>query len=97
MSHIGHPLVADNMYGGKDVYLWQLQDEQPRAENPLIRRQALHAWKLEIDHPKTGERLKFEAPLYEDMDNLTQMLRKYRPVIDEKPEKEKTGFDPSRG
>jgi 23S rRNA pseudouridine1911/1915/1917 synthase len=96
MSHIGHPLVADHMYGGKDVYRWQLADEEPIAENPLMRRQALHAWKLEVDHPKTNERMKFEAPLYDDMENLVSMLRKYRTIVD-KPKKEVKVFNPGRG
>ncbi|MFI4912002.1 MAG: RluA family pseudouridine synthase [Sedimentisphaeraceae bacterium JB056] len=96
MSHIGHPLVADQMYGGKDVYLWQLEDRQPRPENPLLSRQALHAWKLAIDHPKTGKRMKFEAPIYDDMNNLLEMLRKYRP-FEKKVVKKKTSFNPSKG
>jgi hypothetical protein len=30
----------------------------------------LHAWRLEIDHPRTGERLRFESPMPEDMERL---------------------------
>ncbi len=78
MAHIGHPLVGDIAYGGKLVYQWQLKDEQAKPERPLLRRQALHAKKLEVEHPKTGERLTFEAPLHNDMQNLLDMLRKYR-------------------
>ncbi len=79
MSHIGHPIVADDLYGGRLVYPWQLQElDEPQPQPPVILRQALHAWKLEIDHPKTGQRLKIEAPLYQDMQNLLDMLRQYR-------------------
>jgi len=79
MSHIGHPIVADDLYGGRLVYPWQLQDiVDPQPQRPVILRQALHAWKLELDHPKTGERMKLEAPLHQDMQDLLDMLRKYR-------------------
>lgn len=52
MSHIGHPLVGDELYGGS------------RA---LIARQALHCVKLQLTHPITGEMLAFESILPPDM------------------------------
>ena len=50
LKHLGHPLLGDAVYGR-------------RAEYP---RQMLHAWKLGFTHPRTGERLDFEAPLPDD-------------------------------
>lgn len=96
MAHIGHPVVGDDMYGGRYVYPWQLEDAEPRAEAPIIARQALHAWKLEVDHPKTGERLKFEAPLREDMQNLVDKLRECRPPV-KAAKKVKKVFNPAKG
>jgi 23S rRNA pseudouridine1911/1915/1917 synthase len=78
MNYIKHPVVADDMYGGKLVYPWQLQDAEPAVEEPIIARQALHAWKLELKHPATDEMVTFEAPLPTDIQNLIDMLRKYR-------------------
>lgn len=52
MSHIGHPLAGDEMYGG--------------AKKLPAPRQMLHAWKLTLPHPDTGEPLSLEAPLPED-------------------------------
>ncbi len=78
LSYIKHPIVADDMYGGKFVYPCQLQDTEPAVEEPIINRCALHAWTLEFKHPATSEMVKFEAPLPEDMQNLLDMLRKYR-------------------
>ena len=78
LSHIKHPIVADDMYGGKLIYPWQLQDTEPTAQDPIINRPALHAHTLELRHPKTEKIVKFEAPLPEDMLNLLNMLRKYR-------------------
>jgi 23S rRNA-/tRNA-specific pseudouridylate synthase len=66
------------MYGGKLVYPWQLKDAETTVEEPVISRFALHASTLEFKHPKTEKMVKFEAPLHEDMQNLLNMLRKYR-------------------
>ncbi len=78
LSYIKHPIVADDMYGGKLVYPWQIKDAEPAAEEPVINRQALHAYSLEFKHPSTEKIVKFEAPLPNDMQNLLDMLRKYR-------------------
>ena len=80
MSYQKNPIVADDMYGGKIVYPWQIENREAAAEAPLMGRCALHAWRLELNHPKTDERLKFEAPLPDDMQNLLDALRKYRKV-----------------
>ena len=55
MAHIGCPLTGDFLYGKPD---------------PLIGRPALHSARLELDHPITGERLAFDLPLPDDMQNL---------------------------
>jgi 23S rRNA pseudouridine1911/1915/1917 synthase len=78
LSYIKHPIVADDMYGGRLVYRWQLADAEPAVEEPLISRVALHAHTLEFKHPETDEMVKFEAPLPDDMQNLLDMLREYR-------------------
>lgn len=53
MASIGHPLVADVLYGG--------------VANEAIARQALHAFRLSFAHPVTGEMMVFHAPLAADM------------------------------
>jgi 23S rRNA pseudouridine1911/1915/1917 synthase len=78
LSYIKHPIVGDDMYGGKLVYPWQLADGEPAVQEPVISRVALHAWTLEFTHPTTKKLVKFEAPLPEDMQNLLALLRKYR-------------------
>jgi len=53
---IGHPILGDPVYGrGRG------------GERRGPGRQMLHALRLEIDHPRTGERMRFESPLPEDM------------------------------
>ena len=80
LSYIKHPVVADDMYGGKLVYPWQLTDEEPSPQNPIISRVALHAYTLEFKHPTTEEMVKFEAPIPPDMQQLLTELRKYRKI-----------------
>ncbi|NNJ24242.1 RluA family pseudouridine synthase [Alienimonas chondri] len=79
LRYLGHPIVADNMYAGGKV----LTDAEARgATEPggrgLIRRQALHARRLEFDHPESGERVAFEAPLPTDMSRVLDALRDAR-------------------
>jgi len=78
LSYIKHPIVADDMYGGKIVYPWQIENRPAAPEEPLMARCALHAWRLEFDHPATGKRMEFEAPLPPDMQRFLDHLRKYR-------------------
>ncbi|MGA2092841.1 MAG: RluA family pseudouridine synthase [Sedimentisphaerales bacterium] len=78
LSHIKHPVVADEMYGGKPVYPWQLKNTEPAVEAPVIARCALHASTIAFTHPTTKQLVRFDAPLPDDMQNLLDLLRKYR-------------------
>ncbi|HFF2207655.1 23S rRNA pseudouridine(1911/1915/1917) synthase RluD [Pseudomonas aeruginosa] len=77
MSHIGYPLVGDPVYGGRFRI-------PPVASQTLVQtlrefpRQALHARFLELDHPTTGVRMKWESPLPEDFLWLLSLLRQDR-------------------
>ena len=53
MASIGCPIVGDTVYG---------RHAADRTMNPPPVRQLLHAWKLDIHHPATGEKMCFEAP-----------------------------------
>ncbi len=79
LKHIGHPIVADKMYGGRAVL--KRSDISPDiAESDdafLIHRQALHAHRLQFEHPETGQPLSFEAPLPEDFQNTLDALRNH--------------------
>ena len=77
MAHIGHPIVADKMYAGRsrltvgDV----LGPAAEGADRALIERQALHAHRLEFDHPGTGQRLTLEAAVPADLAGVIEALR----------------------
>ena len=80
LSYIKHPIVCDDIYGGKHVYQWQLADTEPAVQEPILSRVALHAYSLEFKHPATEKTVKFEAPLPQDMQNLLNALREYRKI-----------------
>lgn len=80
LAHIGHPIVADSLYGHRcALYRSELEGRQPAAdEPPLIERQALHARSIAINHPATGERLTLAAPLPPDLQALLHALEQLR-------------------
>ncbi|MGL4473878.1 MAG: 23S rRNA pseudouridine(1911/1915/1917) synthase RluD [Shewanella sp.] len=74
MAHIGHVLVGDPVYGGRP--------RPPKAASPEFmevlrgfKRQALHAVRLELYHPITGFLMSWQAPIPDDMVQLTKALR----------------------
>jgi 23S rRNA pseudouridine1911/1915/1917 synthase len=60
LAHLGHPIYGDPLYG------------QPAGDLP---RQALHALKLGLIHPESGEKMQWEAPLPEDFARLLARLK----------------------
>jgi 23S rRNA pseudouridine1911/1915/1917 synthase len=94
LQHLGHPIVGDRLYGGHLGLLKSeltgetefgsktarrrrnLDDADPA--DILISRQALHAHHLEFNHPETGKRMSFTAPLPDDMQQTLAALREYR-------------------
>jgi 23S rRNA pseudouridine1911/1915/1917 synthase len=74
MAHCGHGLVGDQTYGGKRRLSEKVLGRGAVLANAFPR-QALHAATLGFDHPVTGERMEFAAPLPEDMAALLDALR----------------------
>ncbi|PTM94450.1 RluA family pseudouridine synthase [Mycoplana dimorpha] len=75
MAHIGHPLIGDPEYGGAFRTKANRLPEQARAAVNGFRRQALHAFMLQFEHPSTGEVMHFEAPAPDDLEALLDALR----------------------
>ncbi|NLY29661.1 MAG: RluA family pseudouridine synthase [Firmicutes bacterium] len=63
LAHIHHPLVGDQVYGGRQNHLG-------------MTRQALHAYHLGFRHPRTGESLAFSVPVPYDMAEVIDKLRR---------------------
>ncbi len=74
LAHVRYPIVGDPVYGRRLAV--------PRGATPELsealrgfRRQALHAVRLELNHPVSGDPLEFQAPLPEDFSVLLEVLR----------------------
>ena len=63
LSSMGHSIIGDHTYGNNR----QLH----------IERQMLHAWKLTIPHPESGELMKFEAPLPDDFQEIVDEMKQH--------------------
>jgi 23S rRNA pseudouridine1911/1915/1917 synthase len=75
LAHIGHPLLGDSVYGPHFKTKASTLGPKARAALAALERQALHAYLLTLEHPKTGEILSWEAPLPEDLLLLQAALR----------------------
>ena len=74
MAHLKHPIVGDPLYGGS-LKLPKGASEALIAALRGFRRQALHAEVLAFAHPITGEPVRCEAPVPDDMQQLMRLLR----------------------
>ena len=74
MAHLRHPIVGDPLYGGPLKLPRGASDELATALRGF-KRQALHAQVLEFVHPATGEPVRCEAPLPDDLQALLRELR----------------------
>ena len=80
MSHIGHPLFNDARYGGSEIRKGTIYAKYRQfIENcfELCPRQALHAKTLGFIHPKSGEMIRFDSRLPDDMTALIEKWRGY--------------------
>ncbi len=62
-KYIGHPVVGDKTYGYK-------------AQRFHLEGQLLHAYRLTLTHPRTGERMQFEAPLPDYFEHVLETVRR---------------------
>jgi len=73
LAHVGYPIVGDPAYGGRK--------KLPAGATPALvqalqtfPRQALHAARLTLTHPKSGKRVSYDAPLPADLAGLLDVL-----------------------
>jgi 23S rRNA pseudouridine1911/1915/1917 synthase len=80
LAHIGHPIVADKLYSGRDrLTLGEIAGAgHADAETILLERQALHAHSLRFVHPLTARHINLVAPLPPDMEAVLKQLRQQR-------------------
>jgi 23S rRNA pseudouridine1911/1915/1917 synthase len=81
LASIGCPVLCDKVYSGRDCLrlsdLGQGLDQQ--ADEVLLLRQALHAFRLRFRHPRMGKLMEIEAPLPAEFQKTLAALRQFRP------------------
>lgn len=75
MAHIGHGLIGDPVYGGRRKIAAKALSDEAVAEVRGFSRQALHAALLGFKHPVSGEMMRFEVDMPDDMTALVSALR----------------------
>ncbi|MEO6811642.1 MAG: RluA family pseudouridine synthase [Isosphaeraceae bacterium] len=80
LAHAGHPILADKLYSGRDrLTLGDLLGQDVAdADTVVLDRQALHAHRLQLTHPRTGAAMDLTAPLPDDMAEALNALRSHR-------------------
>ena len=73
MSHIGHPIIGDQMYGGRVISEFDLRGKGSVA--PIFAYQALHAWRIQFRHPILEKPMELEAPFPEPFKKAVTILR----------------------
>jgi 23S rRNA pseudouridine1911/1915/1917 synthase len=80
LASVGCPVLADKVYGGRDCF--HLSDLvpglDPAADELLLPRQALHAHRLRLRHPRRNQILELEAPLPPEFQKTLSALRRHR-------------------
>lgn len=82
LAYAGYPLIVDPLYGKREHFMLseikgrRYNTKKDHEERPLLSRVPLHASRLAFNHPATGERMTFEAPLPKDMRATLNQLGK---------------------
>jgi 23S rRNA pseudouridine1911/1915/1917 synthase len=73
LKSLGHPIIGDPVYSGPQ---WRgIPDKKLQKVLADFKRQALHASRISIPHPSTGEMMRFDAPMPADMVAVVDVLR----------------------
>ena len=79
--HAGFPVVGDELYGGKKLWLSRLKPnyrlKEGHEERQLMSRVAIHAEQLSLPHPVTRETVAITAPWPKDLKVAVKYLRRY--------------------
>lgn len=79
LAHVRYPVLCDRAYGSRArITLGEIARNEDTQI--VLARTALHARRLKITHPVSGEPLEFEAPIPSDITSPLEVLRKYRPA-----------------
>ena len=81
LAHLGCPVLCDKLYGGHskitrgELRRGAHRREQPDDADVILSRQALHARRIKLAHPASGQTIEFIAPLPADLTAVLDELR----------------------
>jgi len=78
LASVGAPVLCDKLYGGRAEITLDEIARTPGDGHLLLVRQALHARRIALTHPLSGEKIEFEAPLPDDFRQTLEALRTHR-------------------
>ena len=84
MKYAGHPLFNDEIYGGDKIVKGTVYTKYRQFVDNCFKicpRQALHAKTLGFIHPSTGEKMFFDTPMPDDMQQVIEKWRKYSSAV----------------
>jgi len=81
MASLGHPVVGDKLYGAPRELKATVRQGGQKGETLLLLRNFLHAAKLELAHPQTGQRIALESPLPPELQKLLIALETAAPPV----------------
>ena len=76
LAHIGHPVVGDTMYGASwERGMGGKARDWAKTLSQKVERQFLHSWRLSFAHPVSGEVMRFERPLPDELQPWAEWAR----------------------
>ena len=76
LAHIGHPVVGDSLYGaGWERGIGGKAQQWAKTLTQKVERQFLHSWRISFAHPVSGEVMRFERPLPDDLQAWAEWAR----------------------
>ena len=77
LSHLGHPIIRDDSYGGGEKMIRSFHQKHDLIINEAFKRLdrfALHAYKISLIHPLTDQKMTFTAPISKDITNVINLF-----------------------
>ena len=74
LAHEGFPVIADKLYSGTSQVTTKQLNPESDDDRVVLKRQALHARRITLAHPKSGEQLAISAELPKDLQTVVDIL-----------------------
>lgn len=78
MAHLGCPVLCDKLYSGRSSINRSQLDQRCKDDAMILDRQALHAMKIQFDHPASGQRMTIAADIPQDLMQTIELIEQHR-------------------